>query len=102
MAKIKIKAKSKKGVIKVRALLKHPMETGLRKNKKTGKFIPTNHIVDLRITHNGREVVNADIGGSVSKNPYFAFYVPGNKGDEIGLSFNDNNGKSASASTKSK
>ena len=35
MAKsIKIRAKSKGGITTVKALITHPMETGLRKNKK--------------------------------------------------------------------
>ncbi|MBT7047566.1 MAG: thiosulfate oxidation carrier complex protein SoxZ, partial [Gammaproteobacteria bacterium] len=37
MAKsIKLRAKSKKGVVTVKCLMNHPMETGLRKDKKTG------------------------------------------------------------------
>jgi len=34
MASIKMKAKEKKGVVTVKALITHPMETGLRKDKK--------------------------------------------------------------------
>ncbi len=102
MAKIKLKPKSRKGIIDIKALVKHPMETGTRKNKKTGKFYPANHITDLQVDVNGNKVVGAIIGGAVSKNPYFRFKAPGNKGDTVKLSFTDNNGKSSSASAKSK
>jgi sulfur-oxidizing protein SoxZ len=40
MAKIKLKPKARKGVITIKALIKHPMETGLRKKK--GKLVPAN------------------------------------------------------------
>lgn len=100
MAKIKVKAKARKGVIKIKALVKHPMETGLRKKK--GKIVPANHITDLIITINGSEVVVADVGSSVSKNPYFQFRVFGKKGDEVVLSYIDNNGKTGESKSKSK
>ncbi|TEU20343.1 MAG: thiosulfate oxidation carrier complex protein SoxZ [Gammaproteobacteria bacterium] len=96
----KIKAKSKKGVIGVKLILKHPMETGLRKKK--GKLVPANHVVSMTISHNGTKVVDADIGSSISKDPYFKFNVPGAKGDEITVAFKDNKGKSDSKTVKSK
>ena len=45
MAKsIKVRAKVKDGITVVKALITHPMETGLRKDKKTGKKIPAHFI----------------------------------------------------------
>ena len=35
MSTIKIRAKESNGVVTVKALMKHPMETGKRKDKKT-------------------------------------------------------------------
>lgn len=102
MAKIKLKPKSRKGVIDIKALLKHPMETGERKNKKTGKNFPANYITDLTVAVNNKTVVNGIIGYTVSKNPYFRFKAAGNKGDTVSLSWKDNNGKSSTASKKSK
>ena len=100
MAKIKIKAKSRKGVIKVKALVKHPMETGLRKQK--GKVVPANHVTDLIIKVNGSVAVSSQIGSSVSKNPYFQFWVDGAKGDEITLEYTTNQGETSAATSKSK
>lgn len=100
MAKIKLKPKARKGILKVKALVKHPMETGMRKKK--GKLIPANHITELKITSNGVTVIRADIGSSISKDPYFQFQFPGKKGDVIELSYVDNNGKSGSATKKSR
>ncbi len=100
MAKIKLKPKARKGVISIKALVKHPMETGLRKKK--GKVVPANHIDHLTISHNGNKIVDADIGSSVSKDPYFKFKVPGAKGDTIELKYKDNLGKTGTKTAKSK
>jgi sulfur-oxidizing protein SoxZ len=100
MAKIKLKPKARKGVITIKALIKHPMETGLRKKK--GKLVPANHIDHIVISHNGNKFVDADIGSSVSENPYFKFKVAGAKGDTIELKYKDNLGKTGSMTKKSK
>jgi sulfur-oxidizing protein SoxZ len=100
MGSIKLKPKARKGVIGIKALIKHPMETGQRKKK--GKLVPANHIVHMVVSHNGTVVVDADIGSTVSKNPYFKFNVAGAKGDTIELKYKDNKGKTGSATAKSK
>lgn len=100
MGKIKLKPKARKGVIGIKCLIKHPMETGLRKKK--GKLVAANHIVHLVVKHNGNTIVDADIGSSISKNPYFKFNVAGAKGDKIELAYKDNKGKSGTATAKSK
>lgn len=100
MAKIKLKPKARKGVISIKAVVKHPMETGLRKKK--GKLVPANHILHMVVLHNGNKVVDADIGSTVSKDPYFKFKVPGKKGDSITLKYKDNLGKTGTKTVKSK
>jgi len=100
---IKIRAKNKKGVTTVKALMNHPMETGLRKNKKTGKKIPPHFIQEVTSTTGGKTVLSANWSGGVSKNPYIAFkFSGGNKGDEITVSWTDNKGGSDSATAKIK
>lgn len=103
MAKaIKIRAKSRKGVVTVKALMTHPMETGLRKNKKTGKKIPAHHITEVKATANGSEVLTADWSGGISKNPYLSFKFDGEKGGKIAISWADNMGNNASVESKIK
>jgi hypothetical protein len=41
------------------------------------------------ILHNGNKIIDADIGSSVSKDPYFKFKVAGVKGDTIELKYKD-------------
>lgn len=94
MATIKIRAKAKDGVTTVKALVSHPMETGLRKNKKTGKKIPPHHITELNAVYNGNTVMTANWGPAISKNPYLSFkFKGGSAGDNITISWVDNKGK---------
>ena len=100
---IKIRAKVKGDTCVVKALIKHPMETGLRKNKKTGKNFPAHHITEVACTHNGASVMDIEWGGSISKNPYLSIKFKGaNKGDTFALSWMDNQGAKESAETKIK
>ncbi len=100
---IKIRAKLKKGVTTVKALMNHPMETGLRKNKKTGKLIPAHFIQEVTCSTGGKTVMTAQWSGGVSKNPYMAFKLSGGKkGDKITIAWTDNKGGSDSADSKIK
>lgn len=98
---IKIRAKVKGSVCEVKALITHPMETGLRKDKKTGQVIPAHFIQELNCQHNGKEVMTALWGTAISTNPYVSFMVNGaKKGDTISLSWVDNMGAKDSAEDK--
>lgn len=94
---IKIRAKDSDGVVTVKALMTHPMETGARKDSKTGKLIPAHFIQEVVCKHGGDTLFTAYWSGGVSKNPYLSFKVSGiKKGDEIALSWADNKGESDS------
>jgi len=104
MAKsIKVRAKVKNGVTVVKALISHAMETGQRKNKKTGKNFPAHFIQEVTCSHNGTNVMTADWGTAISKNPYLSFKFSGAKaGDTLKVSWVDNKGESDSAEAKIK
>ncbi len=94
---IKIRARMKGNSCEVKSLIKHKMETGLRKDKKTGKVIPAHFIQEVNCEHNGATVMSANWGTAISANPYLAFSFSGaKKGDTIKLSWVDNMGKSDS------
>ena len=98
---IRIRAQAKGGETSVKALITHPMETGQRKDKKTGKLIPAHFIQELVCKHNGTTVVTAQWGAAVSKNPYVAFDLTGGKpGDTIEMSWVDNLGEKDSTTVK--
>ena len=95
---IKVRAKVKKGEATVKCLISHPMETGLRKNKKTGNLIPAEFIQEVNCEHNGKNVLNAQWNATISKNPFLSFSFSGAKaGDTLKVSWVDNTGKSDSA-----
>ena len=83
--------------------MNHPMETGLRKDKKTGKKIPAHFIQDVVAKHNDSEVLTAQWSGGISKNPYMAFkFSGGSKGDTVSIAWTDNQGNTDSKSVKIK
>lgn len=99
---IKIRAKAKNGVVTVKALISHKMETGLRKDKKTGKVIPAHFIEEVNCEHNGSPALMAEWGVAISKNPYLSFKLAGASGDKVKLSWKDNTGKTDTLETKVK
>ena len=100
---IKVRAKAKGDTVVVKALIKHPMETGLRKDKKTGKVIPAHFIQEVSCKHNGKDVLVAEWGPAVSKNPYLSFSFKGGKsGDAVSISWVDNTGGKDAAEAKIK
>ena len=92
---IKLRTKEKGGQIQVKALITHPMETGLRRDKK-GDKIPAQYINEVMVEANGEAVMTANWTGSVSKNPFISFSYAGAKGDAVKLTWKDNTGKSDS------
>ena len=99
MAKFKtrLKAKVKGDKVNVKAIVSHPMETGRRKNKKTGEKIPAHYINEVVVTANGKTLLTADWTGTISKNPYLSFNYAGKSGDKVKMSWKDNQGNSGEA-----
>lgn len=99
----KVRASTKGDKVIVKALIKHPMETGFRKDSKTGKKIPAHFIQEFNVEHNGKNIMNALWGAAISTDPYLSFEFNGGKaGDTLKLSWVDNMGKSDSHTTKIK
>jgi sulfur-oxidizing protein SoxZ len=92
---MKIRATMQGDVADVKVLMNHPMETGQRKDAKTGELVPAHYITEVTATVNGTPVLKAGMGGGVSKNPYLGFKVKGAKaGDKVAVSWKDNKGDS--------
>ena len=90
---MRVRAKEKDGIVTVKALVSHPMETGLRKDAD-GKAIPAHFIKEVVATVDGETVFVANWGTGVSKNPYLSFKYRGAKGDALTLRWEDNMGES--------
>ncbi len=91
---IKIRTKLQNGIVTVRALITHPMEFGIREDEKTGKIRSGRFITDVICSHNGQQVMKANWGGGISKNPYLSFQFEGAKADDVlSIEWQDNHGQ---------
>ena len=98
---MKIRASLAGDTAEVKCLMNHPMETGLRKDAKSGAVVPAHHITNVTAALNGKPVLDAQWGGGISKNPYLAFKVKGAKaGDTVTVNWVDNKGDKNSAEAK--
>ena len=61
---MKIRTKPEGDYIEVKALIKHPMETGIRKDSK-GNVIPAHYIEDLTAETNGKVVFSREWGSGM-------------------------------------
>lgn len=89
---MRIRAQSAGDKATVRVLMSHEMETGQRKDA-SGAVIPAWHIREVTASLNGKTVMTAQWGPSVSKNPFLQFSIKGAKaGDKVGITWTDNKG----------
>jgi sulfur-oxidizing protein SoxZ len=75
---MRIRATTTNGVTEVKALMSHPMETGLRKDP-SGAPIPAHHIKNVTAKHNDKVVLAAEWGAAVSQNPFLQFRFAGGR-----------------------
>ena len=93
---MRMRAHLKGDTTEVKVLMTHPMETGRRKND-FGDFIPANFIQLVSAILNGKQVLMAQWGTGISKNPYLTFHLRGAKvGDIVRVNWTDNQGKTGS------
>ena len=89
---MRIRAQAAGDKVSVRVLVSHEMETGMRKDA-AGKTVPALYIQTISAVHNGKTVLSANWGPSVSKNPFIQFTFTGGKaGDKIAVTWVDNSG----------
>ncbi|MFV1992269.1 MAG: thiosulfate oxidation carrier complex protein SoxZ [Acidiferrobacterales bacterium] len=97
--KMKVRTRTQDGMVEVLVLVNHPMETGLRKDKKTKKVIPAHWIQTMILMHNGKLAAEANLGIAVSEDPLLGFRLPKAKnGDKIQITWKDNKGESGKIS----
>jgi sulfur-oxidizing protein SoxZ len=89
---MRIRAVSKDGVVNVKVLMSHEMETGQRKDA-AGKAVPAHFIQSVSATWKGKVVLSAQWGPAVSKNPFIEFnFKDGKAGEKISILWTDNMG----------
>ena len=97
---MRIRATDDGGVIDVKVLMRHAMETGLRKDSE-GKVIPAWYIETVQAKVGDKVVFTALFGPAVSKDPFLNFKLNGSakKGDTIAITWKDNKGESRTDDT---
>lgn len=95
---MKIRAHMEGDVCNVKVLMSHPMETGQRRDTRTGQLVPAHFIQTVTASLNGRVVMDAQWTQAISKNPFFGFKVKGARaGDRVTIAWIDNLGSKSSA-----
>ena len=90
---MKIRASMVGDKVEVKVLMSHEMETGQRKDAK-GALIPAWFIQNVSATHNGKQVLAAEWGPAISKNPFLSFRFSGGKpGEKVAVTWEDNKGE---------
>lgn len=93
---MRIRAAARDGVVNVKVLMSHEMETGQRKDA-AGNLVPAHYIRSVSATYQGKTVLSAQWGPAVSKNPYLEFsFKGGQKGDQVTVTWEDNKGEKRS------
>lgn len=78
--RIKLPALVKAGdIIEIKTLITHVMETGQRKDAKTGQTVPRFIISSFVAKFDGKEIFRMKLQPGISANPYITFHmrVPG-------------------------
>lgn len=77
----------------VKALLTHPMETGLGKDVD-GQLRPAHYLTEVDLLLDGVLVARVQTGTGISADPLFGWRVNGVRaGDKIGVAWRDNQGR---------
>ncbi len=100
---MKIKAKLKGDIVKVKALAKHEMTTYDQAKKKSGNSDDANFITRLTASVNGKIVYEVSTSQFLSKNPIIKFQFKGaSKGDTLEMTWIDRKGNTKTDTTKIK
>ncbi len=81
-------------LVKVKTLAEHEMESGVRRDEKTGVIYPRLIIYKVTARYNGKIVFKANWFSGVSANPYLAFYFKADRSGLIEIEWEDDYSKS--------
>lgn len=89
---MRIRAVAKDGMVNVKVLMSHEMETGQRRDA-AGAIVPAHFIQNVTATYQDRVVLSAQWGPAVAKNPFLEFtFKGGQKGERLQVTWTDNKG----------
>ncbi|HEV08787.1 MAG TPA: thiosulfate oxidation carrier complex protein SoxZ [Sulfurihydrogenibium azorense] len=93
LVKINPKDYKKGDLIRVDSVIMHPMDTGLVKDKESGKYIAAHYITNVEVYYGDEKITWMDLYGSVSANPFISFYVKATKTAPLKIVWKDNKGE---------
>ncbi len=89
----KMKTRRQGNGTEVLVLINHPMETGYRVDKDTGRRVAAHYIETIRFELNGNLAAEANLGPGVSRNPLTGILLKSTRsGDRVSVSWADNRG----------
>ena len=102
MIKIRPKQYKKGDIVKVNFMVQHPMETGMVKDKATGKVKPAHYIEEVIFSFDGEPFTKMKIWESISAKPVFSIQYKVEKAGKITVTYSDNLGEKDTKSKKIK
>ncbi|MEO1282692.1 MAG: thiosulfate oxidation carrier complex protein SoxZ [Pseudomonadota bacterium] len=99
--RVKVPKKATKGeIVEIKTLISHKMESGQRKDRKTGELIPRKIINKFQAKFNGADVFNVNIEPALSANPFLTFSVKVPESGEFEFIWTDDDGSTYSTKKK--
>ena len=97
MAKVKPRVKlpkkaSKGDIIEIKTLISHKMESGFRKDSKTGELVPRQIINKFVCYFNDEQVFASDWHPAISANPYISFTFKAEESGTFRFEWTDDDG----------
>ncbi len=84
--------------LEIRALMEHPMETGLR--HEGNRAVPRDMLQRLVVSVNGALAFQAEFRNGTSANPYHVFFLRLDRTSELVFTWTDEQGRSARAQAR--
>ncbi len=100
LIKIKPKKYANGEVVNVSFMVMHPMETGMRKDKKTGEIVPAQYINSVKFEYKGKVITTMNVWESLSANPVFTTYMKIDGEGELRVTYTENTGAVSQTSMK--
>ncbi len=101
--RVRVPKKVSKGeIIEIKTLISHKMESGLRKDQKTGELIPRHIINKFVCKFNGDQVFASDWHPAISANPFIAFMFKADEPGTFVFEWTDDDGSVYTKETKLK
>ena len=92
--RIAVPRAARKGeIVELRALARHPMETGWRVDS-VGKRIARDIVARFTCTLDGRVLFAADLFPAIAANPYLSFFIRAEQSGELVFEWTDLQGES--------